>query len=472
MKVLIADDNYDYCTTIADIVRTFGYEAHTIQNPSEVISFLEKQHSKIGIILFDIEFGPDVALNGIDLLEHCRRNYPAIPVIMISGKGTIEMAVQATKLGAINFVEKNVLSREKLKEVLDSAVDRLGVQGEAREICKFLESQGLVGKSKPMIEMGDSIIRFGRTDLNVMVTGETGTGKKLVAKALHNVSRRARNPFITVDIPNIPRELFQSELFGHNKGSFSGASETKKGLFHQANNGTLFLDEIGDLSLELQSSLFIPIEEKIIRRVGSTESEDLNVRFISATDKDLLYAMKESKFREQLYHRLRECEIHIPPLRERLEDIPGIVDYYLHKHNHDYNDSKVFSPSAVEFLQEQAWNGNVRELYSTIRVVLQTAAGNQIEVTDLHKLTGGAGSGKAQGAGGAGDVIISTGRTLKEDLAEVDKKKIEATLERTYGNVSKAAAMLDISRETLHNKIRRYGINTQIFRLKRNDRED
>jgi DNA-binding NtrC family response regulator len=472
MKVLIADDNYDYCTTIADIVRTFGYEAHTIQNPSEVISYLEKQHTKINIILFDIEFGPDVALNGIDLLEHCRRNYPAIPVIMISGKGTIEMAVQATKLGAMNFVEKNVLSREKLKEVLESAVDRLGVQGEAREICKFLESQGLIGKSRPMIEMGDSIIRFGRTDLNVMVTGETGTGKKLVAKALHNVSRRARNPIITVDIPNIPRELFQSELFGHNKGSFSGASETKKGLFHQANNGTLFLDEIGDLSLELQSSLFLPIEEKSIRRVGSTESEDLNVRFISATDKDLIYAMKESKFREQLYHRLRECEIHIPPLRDRTEDIPDIVEYYLHKHNHDYNDSKSFSPSAVEYLQEQSWNGNVRELYSSIRVVLQTASGNQIEVTDLHKLTGGAFTGKSSGVGSVAEMIISSGRTLKEDLATVDKKKIETTLERTYGNVSKAAAMLDISRETLHNKIRRYGINTQIFRLKRNDKEE
>lgn len=467
MNVLIADDNLDFSTTLADIVQSFGYETHVIQNPEEALIFLEKFHRKFGVILLDIEFGPEAKLNGIDVLEVCRRNYPAIPVVMITGKGTIETAVRATKLGAINFIEKSILSKDKIREILSSAMERLEFHGEAKEIQKFLEANGIIGKSRVMIELGDSIIRFGRTDLNVLISGDTGTGKKLVAKAMHSASRRAKYPFITVDIPNIPRELFQSELFGHNKGSFSGATDTKKGLFQQAHKGTLFLDEIGDLSLELQSSLFIPIEEKLIRKVGSTETEELDVRFMSATDKDLLFAMKESKFREQLYHRLRECEIHIPLLKDRQEDIPDIVEYYLVKHNTEFNESKVLSPASLEFLQEREWGGNVRELASVVRVCLQTVTTDQIEVADLHKIITSTPPGQMTDE--HGEIIISSARTLKEDLAEVDKKKIEATLERCEGNVSKAAALLGISRETLHNKVRRYGINTQLFRIRKTE---
>ncbi len=470
MNILIADDNQDFTATIADLVKSFGFDTHTINYPDEAINYINKFNRKISCILLDIEFGPEATLSGIDVLEHCRRHYPAIPVIMISGKGTIETAVKATKLGAVNFIEKSILSKEKLREVLKSVVDDLYIQGEAREILKFLRSQGIIGKSKVILDLGDSIIRFGRTDLNILVTGETGTGKKLVAQAIHTISRRNRASFVTVDIPNIPRELFQSELFGHIKGSFSGATDTKKGLFQQANKGTIFLDEIGDLSTELQSNLFIPIEEKIVRKVGSTEPEDLDVRFISATDKDLMNAIKEGKFREQLYHRLRECGIYIPPLRERREDISEIVDFYVEKHNNDFNESKHISPSAIQFLIEQEWRGNVRELSSVIRVALQTASSEQIEITDLHKIMTGNSVSNVNSM--STEPIVLTGdRTLKEDLAELDKMKVESTLERTNGNVSKAAALLAISRETLHNKIRKYGINTQDFRNKKSTKQ-
>jgi DNA-binding NtrC family response regulator len=293
----------------------------------------------------------------------------------------------------------------------------------------------------------------------VLITGETGTGKKLVAQALHSISRRAKAPFVTVDIPNIPRELFQSELFGHNKGAFSGAIDTKKGLFQRAHKGTLFLDEIGDLSPELQSNLFIPIEEKTVRKVGSTEPEELDLRFVSATDKDLVEAMTTGQFREQLYHRLRECEIHLPPLRDRRDDIPGIIDFFIARHNKEFGEMKMFSPTAVEFLQEQNWKGNVRELSSVVRVTLQTVKSDQIEVNDMHNIV----------TTNSPVIVteITTGRSLREDIAELDKKKIETTLDRTNGNVSKAAALLEISRETLHNKIRRYNINTSAFRKKR-----
>jgi DNA-binding NtrC family response regulator len=466
MNVLIVDDNQDFTATLADLVMSFGFETHTINFPDEALEYLSKFSRKVSCLLLDIEFGPNASLNGIDVLEHCRRHYPAIPVIMISGKGTIETAVKATKLGAVNFIEKSILSKEKLKDILKSVVDDLNNKGEAREIFRFLRTQGLIGKSPSILELGDSIIRFGRTDLNILITGETGTGKKLVAQAIHTISRRNRAQFVTVDIPNIPRELFQSELYGHIKGAFSGATETKKGLFQQGNKGTIFLDEIGDLSLELQSNLFIPIEEKNVRKVGSTEQEDLDVRFISATDKDLMIAIKDGKFREQLYHRLRECGINIPPLRERREDIPDIVDYYVEKHNNDFNENKVVSPSATQFLIEQEWRGNVRELSSVLRVALQTASSEQIETNDFHKIMiGSAVSNITQVNDFQGQ--SATDRTLKEDLAELDKKKVESTLERTNGNVSKAAALLAISRETLHNKIRKYDINTQLFRNKR-----
>ncbi len=466
MNVLIVDDSIDFCTTIADIVQSSGHDARILNVPEEAVAYMSNHKNNIHLILLDIEFGPDASMNGLDVLEGIRKRNPAVPVVMISGKGTIETAVRATKLGAMNFIEKSLVSSDKLKAVFDTASEKIGARGEEREIANFLASQGIIAKSKAMINVGDNIIRYGRTDLNVLVSGETGTGKKLVAKAIHAVSRRKKSPFVTVDIPNIPRELFQSELFGHNKGSFSGATDTKKGLFHKANKGTLFLDEIGDLSLDLQSNLFLPIEERMVRRVGAVEPEEVDIRFVSATDRDLISAMKDSKFREQLYHRLRECEIYLPPLAERLDDIPDIVLYYLEGHNRDYDEGKFFAPGAIEFLQEQKWPGNVRELASVIRVVLQTVHKDQIEAADIAKIIQSGTHSKVKVEPQV--TVLSNSRTLKEDIELTDKKKIESTLESCRGNVSKSAAILGISRETLHNKIRKYGINVQQYRKKKN----
>lgn len=464
MKVLLIDDNPEFCSTMEDIVRSFGYETAMIHNPEEVMPYIEKYHKKIGAVLLDIEFGPAAKMNGLDLLEVIRRKYLTLPVVMISGKGTIETAVRATKLGAINFIEKSIITKEKIRVVLESALTKYASEGEGEEIRKFLAEFGIIGKSKKILEVGDLIIRFGRTDLNVLITGETGTGKKLVARAIHSVSRRAKSPFVTVDIPNIPKELFQSELFGHVKGSFSGATDNKTGLFQQANKGTLFLDEIGEMSLDLQSNLFIPIEERTVRRVGAVQNEQVDIRFISATDKDLLAGMRDNSFREQLYHRLRECEIHLPKLDSRREDIPFIVDYYVHKHNDEFNENKFISPSGVEYLTEQNWTGNVRELASVIKVALQTTQTEQIEVTDITSTMQS--SSSYHGISNESTATLSSDRTLKEDLAEVDKRKVEATLRICGGNVSKSAALLGVSRETLHNKIRRYDINVQSFRVK------
>ncbi len=461
IKVLIVDDNHEFTATMADIVESYGYAADSVNSPGDALAYMEENSRSIGIILLDIEFGPQEKLNGLDLLEILRKNYINVPVVMISGKGTIESAVRATKLGAVNFIEKSIITKEKIKSVLDSSIRTHSANSEEIEIQNFLASSGLVGKSKRLTEIGDSIIRYGRTDLNVLITGETGTGKKLAAKALHSMSRRAKFPFITVDIPNIPRELFQSELFGHNRGSFSGATETKKGLFQEANKGTLFLDEIGDLAVELQSNLFIPIEERIVRKVGSLQNEEVDIRFISATDKDLIESIKNGAFREQLYHRLRECEIHMPSLAERREDIPDIVAYYSQKHNNDFNELKYFTESAISFLSDKSWTGNVRELASIVRVAMQTSLKERIDVSDLAKIFMNSSHKDQQTIAFSG---ISSDRTLKEDLADLDKKKIENTLMQSNGNVSKSAALLGVSRETLHNKIRKYEIDVVSFR--------
>lgn len=459
MLILISDDNYEFCSTIAEIVQGFGYDTHMVHTPEDTISYVDKFSKKVAALLLDIEFGPDTNMNGIDVLEYCRKNHPFLPVVMITGKGTIETAVKATKLGAVNFIEKSLVSAEKLKEVLNSSI-ALPEQRDKNEILQFLRANGIVGGSNQILDLGYSIIRFGRTDLNVLITGETGTGKKLVAQSLHSASRRVRRPFVIVDIPNIPKELFQSELFGHVKGAYTGAISNKEGLFQRANGGTIFLDEIGELNLELQASLLNPIEEKIIRKIGSSENEEVDVRIVSATDKDLSSMVSQGLFRSQLYHRLRECEIYVPPLRERKEDIPELIQYYLTKFNIESGKPKFFAPSAIEFLQEQPWPGNVRELVNTIRIVCGYSEKDTLEIPDLKKFLN-----KEENTESPTFLPpITSGGDIKTDIERVEKLKIERTLETCNGNVSKTAAMLGVSRETLHNKIRKYGIDPNLYR--------
>lgn len=486
MKILIVDDNRDFCSTIADVVIAQGWLPLACHSPEEALGILESMSSEIGLMLLDIEFGSESNLTGLDVLEYSIRHYPMIPVIMISGKGTIETAVRATKLGAINFIDKSTLTNERLIGVLTSALERVAADRSNEELRKVIEPQGIIGRSAVMMDVADKILRYGRTGLNVLITGETGTGKKLVAHALHAVSRRAKHPFITVDIPNIPRDLFQSELFGHMKGAFSGAMENKRGLFHQAHKGSLFFDEIGDMPMSLQANLLLPLEQKAVRRVGSVETESVDIRFFSATDRDLVSAMADGRFRDQLYHRLRECEIYVPTLRERSDDIPFIVEHYLMQHNKELDDNKTIAPAAMDYLSEYGWPGNIRELSSVLRVALQTITGDQLEVSDLHRILkrSPAGAPVLVGVGSGTDaeplpvvtssasvkensaVDLSSDLGLKDDLARVDKLKVEKTLERTKGNVSKAAAILGVSRETLHNKIRKYGIEVDTFRAK------
>ena len=460
MKVLIVDDNVDFSSTLADIVKSLGLKADTINIPDEAISYMLKEHSNINLILLDVDFGFSERLNGLDLLDIFRRNYPLIPIVMITGRGTIEMAVKATKLGAINFIEKNIISKARIKTIIDTILADRKMSEEDSEVIQFLEQSGIVGKSKAINDLVQNIIRYAKTDLNVLITGNVGTGKKLVATCLHKLSNRSNNELVTVEMPALTNN-YREELFGSN----INANDIKIGLFQKADKGTLFLDDLDDLPFDLQMKLLAPIRDRQVKKVGGENIENLDIRFISATTKDLSFMIKTGSFSEQLYHRLRECEINIPALKTRKEDIPHIVFYYTKQYNQENVRNKFFTPSSIDYLTEQQWNGNVRELNAFVRLCLQTISNDAIEVTELIKLMQ---IHKPQNK--FEDIFTlssSIEKTLKEDLAGVDKIKIEKILFNANGNVSKAAAMLGISRGMLHIKIKRYNINVKEYKNKK-----
>ncbi|MCS6808679.1 MAG: sigma-54 dependent transcriptional regulator [Bacteroidota bacterium] len=494
MTILIADDNREYCATIGDIISSEGWNYAAVYAPAEVLEYLRLHNGNVALVLLDVDFNHP-QITGLEVLAESKRLYPHIPVVMISGTGSINAAVQATRIGAENFIPKSDISREKLKEVLYTAMERLNTRIAGEETLQFMHTHGLIGRSKRMMEVAEKIMKYGKTELSVLITGETGTGKKIVAKALHAASRRAKANFVTVDIPNIPPSLFQSELFGHTKGAFSGATDDKIGLFQQAHQGTLFLDEIGDLPLELQPSLLLPIEDKKVKRLGSVREEDVNVRIISATDRNLPESIREKRFREQLYHRLRECEISLPPLRERREDIPLIVEFYVQQHNQRMGEQKYIAPAAMEYMQELSWDGNVRQLTNLLKRVLQTVSGDRVEIADIvesdpsliqkyiapypESLPAFAGQPitpaavppaypqpfTSHTAVPSYSFPISSGN-LKADEDELKKQRVIATLTATNGNVSKAAAQIGISRETLHQWMRKFHIESRDFKRK------
>ena len=492
MTILIADDNAEFCTTLGSIITEQGWNWYATHAPTETLNYLREHHAEVSVMLLDVEFRHPT-LSGLHVLEQSRRFYPRLPVVMISGESTYQDVVKATRLGAVNFIPKSDVSREKVREVLYTEMDKLNRKTSDAELLAFMQRQGLVGQSKAMMKVAEQILKYGKTELSVLVTGETGTGKKIVAQALHAASKRTTSNFVTVDIPNIPQSLFQSELFGHTKGSFSGATTDKIGLFQQAHKGTLFLDEIGDLPFELQPSLLLPIEDKKVRRLGSSGEEDANVRIIAATDSNLPEALAKNTFRHQLYHRLRECEIALPPLRERREDIPLIAEYYVQRHNAQMSEQKIISTTAVEYLQELKWEGNIRQLTSVLKCALQTSRQDTLgidEILDsdpslLHQSFGNVFavqySAEQNSTSTVGVISKNTSEEASQkndsdSLAQMDtatirdaaaawrKETIISSLARTKGNVSRSASELGVSRQCLHAWIGQYEIKYQHFR--------
>jgi two-component system nitrogen regulation response regulator NtrX len=387
-------------------------------------------------------------IDGIQALGKIREQNPELPVVMISGHGNIELAVNATRIGAYDFLEKP-LSLQRVLLVANRALERRLLEIENRALRQDLTKKWrLVGNSPKMNQLSEQIEMAAKSNGRVLILGESGTGKELAAHILHERSIRAGRPFIEMNCAAIPQELIESELFGHEKGSFTGAFERKKGKFELADEGTLFLDEVGDMSLTTQAKVLRVIETQEFQRVGGSKNIKVDVRIVAATNKDLTEEVKKGAFREDLMYRLNVIPIQLPPLRERKEDIPELVDYFLGYFSAEYGQKpKKITPDGLQMLEVYDWPGNIRELRNVIeRLVIMTPSNT---VTPRNIILGEAARSD-----------YFTFNTLKEARESFEKDFIIKKLEENNWNISKTAEILDIERSNLHRKIKAYDIKT------------
>jgi two-component system nitrogen regulation response regulator NtrX len=389
----------------------------------------------------------DIAMpgrDGIEILEELRRLVPSLPVVMMSGHGTVETAVRATQLGAFDFVEKP-LSLEKLLIAIRHALDATRLERENRELrARSLGAHEILGASPRIAKLKEQIALAAPTNGWVLISGENGTGKEMVAKQLHVLSKRAAGPFVEVNCAAIPEELIESELFGHERGAFTGAIAQKRGRFELANGGTIFLDEIADMSLRTQAKILRILQEHKFERVGGTETIDVDVRVIAATNKSLEKEIQEGKFREDLYYRLNVIPFHVPALRERREDIPLLVDAFVREFCAESGvPPKTLLPRTLVLLQGYAWPGNVRELRNLIERLVLMTPGARIRPADLpDEIRGGLRPAELSGA------------TLDEARREFERRFLLARLDEHGGNISRTAEAIGIARESLSRKLR------------------
>ncbi|NLA15935.1 MAG: sigma-54-dependent Fis family transcriptional regulator [Bacteroidales bacterium] len=381
MNILIIDDEKSIRNTLKEILEYEGYKVVLAENGEQGLAVLENGKEPIDTVFCDIKMP---GIDGIEVLEKVQEMRLDVPVIMISGHGNIDTAVECIKKGAYDFIEKP-LDLNRILITIRNANDRTTL---VQENKKLRRKEGkvppLIGKSEAINRIWDMIDRVAATDARVLITGSNGTGKELVARWLHEKSNRSNMPFVEVNCAAIPGELIESELFGHEKGSFTSAIRQHKGKFEQADGGTLFLDEIGDMSLAAQAKVLRVLQENKISRVGSDKDIHVNVRVITATNKDLVQEINKGTFREDLYHRLSVILIHVPPLAERKEDIPLLAEYFIEQICMEYGTAvREITPQALEELQKLNWTGNVRELRNVIERLIILSKGGTIEEEDV-----------------------------------------------------------------------------------------
>jgi two-component system nitrogen regulation response regulator NtrX len=440
--LLIVDDEEGIRESLSDIFADEGYRTVTAETGEEALEVIEKE--KPDLAFLDIWLP---GMDGIRTLERIRAAEDDITVIMISGHGNIEMAVKATKMGAYDFLEKP-LSLERVVLATKRALERHSLDLENRELRETLTRRWtLVGESRVMEQLKGQIQMAAKGNSRVLITGESGTGKELVAHLLHEMSGRAGGTFVEVNCAAIPQELIESELFGHEKGSFTGAFEMKKGKFETADGGTLFLDEIADMSPQTQAKLLRVLESRQLQRVGGNVNISVDARVIAATNKDMEEWIREGKFRDDLFFRLNVIPLRVPPLRERKEDIPLLVAHFLEAVAAEYGQApRKMPPEAVRKLREHDWPGNIRELRNLIeRLVIMTPSdtigaegldlGAEIKTGDYYGI-----------------------KSLKEARDAFEKDLLTRKLAENNWNISRTAAALEIERSNLHRKIKAYGI--------------
>jgi len=445
-KILIIDDEKEICESIKMILE---YEDYAVDFSTAASEGLEKLLSdSYHALLLDIQMQE---MNGFDVLKKVKESGSPASVIIISAHGSVENAIKATKLGAFDFIEKPI-DRDKLIISVRNAVEQSKLLLENEEIKRAYIGEGkILGKSRAIKNILEMIDKVAPLDTRILITGENGTGKELVARAIHNKSPRKEGPFIEVNCAAIPNELIESELFGHEKGSFTGAMQQRIGKFELANKGTIFLDEVGDMSQQAQAKVLRVIEDSRLERVGGTKKIEVDVRIIAATNKNLKEQIEKNNFREDLYHRLNVIPIQIPSLKERTEDIPILVESFTNEISARYKKGSVkFNEESLKFLQTMPWSGNIRELKNFVERIIIIVDKKEIAKKDIEPLFAGS-------QASLGD-IINESNSFQDFKEKAERAFIIKQLEMNDWNISKTAEILDIQRSHLYNKIKKYGI--------------
>ena len=445
-SILIIDDEKEICESLTMILE---YEDYNVENSTDVENGLKKlEYNSYDALLLDIQMPK---MTGFEVLSWIKDNDIEISTVMISAHGNLENAIKATKLGAFDFIEKPI-DRDKLLISIRNAVEKTALLKKTRKLEENLQqNEIIIGESESINSVLSIIDRVAKTESRVLITGENGTGKELVAKAIHKKSERAEKELIEVNCAAIPNELIESELFGHEKGSFTGAAQKRIGKFELANGSTLFLDEIGDMSLQAQAKVLRAIEEGIIERVGGNSKISVDVRILSATNKDLKNEIVEGNFREDLFHRLNVIPINVPPLRERKSDIPLLVKHFTNKIcKQNKIPFKIFDDESITMLQNYKWSGNVRELRNIVERIIIMIPSETISKENISSMLPVV-QQKASD-------FIDISNSFQEFKEKAEKAFIQKQLEMNNWNISKTAEILDIQRSHLYNKIKKYNI--------------
>jgi DNA-binding NtrC family response regulator len=442
-RILLVDDDADSRNALAEWMEREGWEPIAVRDGDEALRHI---HEGISVVVTDLKMP---RTDGMELLRIAQERAPHAAVIMVSGFGTVETAVEALKQGAFDFLAKPVNLKElghRIRRALEKRAMAADIAELQRQLRHLLGIDNMIGQSPVMRELFEKIRLVADTNSTVLIVGESGTGKELVARSLHMNSSRKNRPFLPINCAAIPETLIESELFGHEKGAFTGASERRKGVFQTAEGGTLFIDEIGEMPLGLQSKLLRAIENKKIMTVGSATEIPVDVRLVAATNRDLSEGVRNKEFREDLYYRLKVVVLRLPPLRERRDDIPLLVRYFIDQITGE-NDRPVrdISPEALRALREYDWPGNVRELRNTLEGIIVLSLKEQIELSDLPEHIRHVQPRPAES-------LLDAGATLEE----LEREAIRRALEVTRGHRADTARRLGLSVRTLQRKIKAY----------------
>ena len=455
-KVLIVDDERDMLSNCTRILRRCGYDCSTADSSELALELVESERPDV--VLVDLRMP---GKSGIEMVMAVKARHPDIEVVLMTAYASIETAVDAIKRGAFDYLPKP-FTADQLQAVIQRTLrqmhTRTTAQRLAGELAARLDTGNMVGKSEAMVALRDDVRKISCAEATVLITGESGTGKELVAWSLHQLSRRSALPFVPVDCAALPESLLESELFGHEKGAFTGASISRPGLFELAHTGTLFLDEIAELPLLLQAKLLRVLEARQLRRIGGRQLISVDVRLIAATNRDLVRAMDSGAFREDLFYRLNVIPIHVPPLRERRGDIPLLAMHFLLQTSPGHPTTpKGFAPEAMALLERYAWPGNVRELKNAVERARALASREFIRPEDLP----------AEVRQGGGEVVdhwppVPSFKAAKREIVtEFEERSLRELLERTGWNIAEAARQSGVHRKTIERKLKRYRLRRE-----------